>query len=137
MPCTTVDFTSELGVDFSCVDDLAPSLDLVDGRTNLAHGVARRLITQRGTLFYDRDYGTDVRRFLKASGFSATQIGTMVEQEALKEERVKNAFAAVEFDRQTELLSITLRLVDEDGPFTLVVDPANLTIEILNSDVVI
>lgn len=131
------DFTAEHGVDYACVTDLDPSLTLRDTRVTLGESCARRIITPRGGLFYDRDYGNCVRRFLHASGFSANQIARFVEAEILKDERVNAVAADVEFDTQTETLTIRIRVkpvTNEIFDLTLSVD--DLTVELLQEDVV-
>ncbi len=131
----TVDFESALGVDFACIDDIDADLSLVDGKTGLGQACARRITTPRGGLFYDADYGIDVRDFLKQSGFSETQAARIIESEILKDERVDNAVAVVNLNQIDETVTIDIALESEFGPFALTVTVGNLTVELLLSDV--
>ena len=132
-----IDFDSALGVDFSCIDDIDASLSLVDGRTCLGQAVARRITTPRGGLFYDSDYGIDIRDFIKQTGFSETQAARIIESEILKDERVNNVVANVTFNQLAEEVSIIITVTDEQGPFVLTVTVDNLTVELLQSDIAI
>jgi hypothetical protein len=96
----------------------------------LAQAIARRLTTPRGGLFYDSDYGTDIRRWLNAAVQPLGRIGFEVQNEALKDERVKRANATVTIVGGT--LNIDLKLVDADGPFTLTLSVNQLTVDIIN-----
>jgi len=131
----TIDFASELGVDFACVTDLDADLSLVDGQTALLQSCARRITTPRGGLFYDANYGIDVRDFLKQSGFSETQAARIIEQELLKDERMLNAVAAVTLNQIDETVTINIEIESDAGPFTLTITVTNLTVELLASDV--
>ena len=132
------DFDNSTGVDFTCLTDLDASLTLVDTRTVLGESTARRLITPRGGLFYDRDFGGCVRRFLKASGFSPSQIARTVESETEKDERVDSAAAEVTYDEQSETLEIGVRIRPVEGEeFDLTVIVDALSVELLNEDVLV
>ena len=129
-----VDFENSLGVDFSCVDDIDPSLTLVDGRLGLAQSIARRISTPRGMLFYDSDYGSDIRgRISRPTDDKITS--RLVEAEAIKDERIEDVAADVTFAEATETLSIEVTLEDADGPFTLTseISPTGtITVELMN-----
>jgi len=132
------DFNDPLGVDFACIDDLDASLTLVSGNIGLGHSAARRHITPRGGLFYDRDYGNDVRRFLKSSGFSPAQGARIVESETLKDERVRATAAEVDFDLDNGDLLIKERITPIEGQsFDLTLSIDELTVRLLNEDVTI
>lgn len=133
-----IDWNNELGVDFSCLEDLDPSLTLVDGNLALGQSSGRRLITPRGGLFYDRNFGSCVRRFLKAGVTTPTRIGRMCEQEVLKDERVKAVAAEVSWSDQDETLEIGLRITPVAGrTFALTINVDELDVELLYSDVVV
>jgi len=131
-------FDDPLGVDFHCVDDLDPSLTLVQGNTALGQSTARRLITPAGGLFYDRWYGGCVRRFLKSSGVTVAQVSRTVEAETIKDERADSAAAEVTFDDQSDTLEIKERITPVTGKtFVLTVNVDELSIEVLNEDVIV
>ena len=130
-------FDNALGVDFHCIDDLDASLSIKDTRVVLGESVARRLITPRGGLFYDRNYGYDIRRYFKAGGLSRAQLARLVEAEIYKDERVKSAAVGVEWDRQDEALTVDIRLTPVTGQaFQLTITVDDLTVELLSEDVV-
>jgi hypothetical protein len=62
---------TDFGTDISCYPDLDGSFGLVSGFTLIAQDLARRLETPRGGLFYDSNYGTDVRGWVNAAGTPA------------------------------------------------------------------
>lgn len=122
-----------LGHDLSCVMDLDPLMVEVDGRLGLAQSIARRLITPRGGLIDDPNYGFDLRVFLNGdTDGSKRTIAIMaqgIEAECLKDERVQRATATVTFVAGT--LTVGINLVDGQGPFSLVLAISSVTASIL------
>lgn len=106
---------------------------LVSGRTNLGWAIARRLMTPRGGLFYDPDYGFSLVALLSsgAAPQAVLSVGSQIETEALKDERVLEASADLSFDDRTRKLTITLSLTDADGPFVLILAATAVTVELL------
>jgi hypothetical protein len=128
---------ADLGIDISCTDDLDPAFTPVTGTKALAQAMARRLITPRGSLFYDLEYGFDLRAYLNAGitqgdGF-AFRLGAQIEAECLKDERVGTVDAQLSYDPVTEKLTVLLSGVASDGPFRLVLAVSAVTVEILRS----
>jgi hypothetical protein len=128
---------ADLGIDIACTDDIDPAFTPVTGTKALAQALVRRLITPRGLLFYDLEYGLDLRAYLNAGiaqgdGF-AYRLAAQVEAECLKDERVGTVDAAVTFDAQTEKLTVLLQGTASDGPFRLVLAISAVTVEILRS----
>lgn len=121
---------TDYGIDLAGVDDLSPGLTVVSGRLGLIQAIARRLITPRGGLFYDPDYGYDVRQFLSGDVRSTSEIASGVSAEAEKDERVAQASASVSFVGNT--LMISLSITDGAGPFPLVLQVSQVTVAILN-----
>ncbi len=111
--------------------DFASDSAMVTGRQGLAEAIARRLVTTRGTLIDDPDYGFDVRDFVNddidARGLAL--IGAGVEAECLKDERVVHAVAAMSF--LAGVLVIAVSLIDTVGPFRLVLSVSDVTVSIL------
>lgn len=126
---------SNLGSDFHCVDDIDANLSATtSGNRCLAENIARRISAARGSLFYDPNYGTDIRSRLNAAQrveITASQI----EAEALKDERVKDVAASVTFGEAGSAnegtLQVELSLTASDGPFSLVLSVSNVTVQIL------
>ena len=83
------------GVDIDCLLGVGFVFGLASGRQNLANALGRRLITPRGGLFYDPDYGFDVRSYLNIA-LTRTKMGELVsgiEDECRKDPRVQNVVA--------------------------------------------
>jgi len=129
-----------IGSDFSCVTDVTPGLRVVDGRKCLAQAVARRLITERGGLFYDANYGVDTRAWLgKAEAYRGVR--RKIEDQAYQDERIKAASCDAQFTNAREAdsesegdkLSIELDLVDDTGPFSLSLDVSAVTVTLLET----
>jgi hypothetical protein len=117
---------TEYGSDFSVVEDFGATMSVVTGPIVVAQAVARRLQTPRGGLWYDPNYGTDMRQFVNGHA-TAFQIATAIESEALKDERVERASAEVAITQDRVVAVVTLQLAD--GPFTLTVTASELTVE--------
>jgi hypothetical protein len=126
------------GTDIHCVDDIDSTLSLVSGRTCLAEACARRIITPRLGLFYDRDYGYDTRQFLGAAVRPAA-IQQKIDAEIAKDERVFTSGVGVTFidaaeadvDETPDSLEIEIRVTDYEGPFDFTVAIDDLTVELL------
>lgn len=121
------------GQDLSCVDDLDDGMTEVSGRLCLGQAIARRLITPRGGLIDDENYGFNVTGYLNDDVDAATLalIQAGVEGEAVKDERVISATATVTF--LNGALTIVLALTDGEGPFTLVLNISDVTVEVLKA----
>jgi hypothetical protein len=128
------DTNTTLGVDFSCVDDIDPNLTLVSGARCVGEAVARRIGTPRGQLFYDPDYGYDMRGQLHRVP-SPRNAAVMGESEAMKDERVLDCRMGVEWvpygtartDQTAESLSLTVNIQTAAGPFEYTLDIGDLT----------
>jgi phage baseplate assembly protein W len=122
-----------LGTDIGCYPDLDSSGALVSGRTMLAQALARRLTTPRGGLFYDTNYGTDLRLYLNEGMTNEAQsrIKAAVESECLKDERVSACSAEVSFSLQTQLLKVSISVDTKAGPFSLTLAVSSLTVDLL------
>lgn len=105
--------------DVSTYPDLDPTLSLRTGRDMLTEAIIRRLSTPQGGLFYDLDYGTDVRSLLneRIQDRDLRIIEGRVEAEAKKDERIMEADAEVAMEGAK--LTIRLKLLDAAGPFVL------------------
>lgn len=127
---------ADFGTDISAVDDLDRDFTLVSGETTLAQALARRLQTPRGGLFYDPDYGYDVRELLLESLTAAriSQAQAAISAECVKDERVVTATAAITFNAAEESLTIEVEIETADGTFDLVLSVDNVTVELLSPE---
>lgn len=126
----------ESGVDIDCIIDVGRSLTLAGGLRNLGNALARRLVTPRGGLFYDPNYGLDVRAFVNA-GFTAQQLAQVqadIAAEVGKDERVENPQVTVVSNTQTGTMAITIVCELAEGPFQFLVTVNALTVELLRAE---
>lgn len=119
-----------LGTDFRTRPDL--SFELQSGWRNLREAILRRLSTPRGGLFYDADYGYDLREFLNEAATTSTlyQLERMTALELEKDPRILQviASATVVADRHVRL---SIQCETELGPYELIVSVDNLRMEVL------
>lgn len=99
----------------------------------LAEALARRLETPRGGLFYDADYGLDVRAMLNdamtENGLAAIEDAIL--SEILKDDRVENAEVAATFSMEEESLSVRIEVLAGEEPFPLVLKIDDVSAKIL------
>lgn len=120
------------GTDFSCVTDLDAGLSTVSGRTCLLQAIARRLITPPGALLGSPDYGYDCRKWINCTHPRPLGgIASAVAKEARKDERVLAAASNVEFDEDTNTMTIKFELLDADGPFEATISISEVTVELV------
>jgi phage baseplate assembly protein W len=123
---------TDYGRDLWCVEDLNPAMVEVTGNLNLAQACARRLITPRGTLIDDPNYGTDVRDWIN-DDVTQQQIATLqsaIVRELLKDERVLDVQVTVRF-LTAGTLDIVIVLTGGNGPFQLVLSVDAVTVTLL------
>jgi hypothetical protein len=127
---STVDF----GTDFDFLSGLNPAFALVTGYYNLGQALAHRLQTPRGGLFYDLDYGTDIRGYVNMAitGQVASQLVGDIQSECLKDERVQTVTAAQSMNAATSTLTITITGTTSDGPFTFILSVTSATVALLS-----
>lgn len=106
------------GLDTSAIDSEPIEGDLIGDQLALVQACVRRLITPRGALWYNADYGTDVRQFI---GDTAPEgmIESAIVNELLKEEAVSAVTPRVR--RVSGKLEITVQISASDASlsFTL------------------
>lgn len=115
---------------------LDPTFTLISGSQVLRENLARRLQTPRGSIPFAEDYGTDVNLWLSEGMLEddLDELKMAVEQECLKDERVLDAKAAIEFNAQTQELRLDVAVDTEQGPFRLVVSVDKLNMRLLNPE---
>jgi len=108
-------------------------LTLISGYQNLATQLIRRLSTRRGTLFYDPNYGDDIRLFMNSPINNATleQIKYTIKRQCEADPRIDNADVSATYSQSTLTLEVDIALTTFLGPFTLVISVDALTIELL------
>lgn len=128
---------AQAGVDIDCVADVTPQFLLASGIRNLANALLRRLTTPRGGLFYDADYGLDLRDYLNA-GLTDGEIGALagaVGLELEKDERV--AAAEVSLSYAAGSLRIRCRVSTVDlGDMSFLLQVGQVSSSVLDLSVV-
>ena len=122
---------TDFGTDIDCAFGLSPSFQLVTGNTLLAQALMRRLTTPRGGLWYDPNYGFDLRILVGAT-LTNSQLGAlsgMIEVECEKDDRVSSARCALTLanGRMTVAITVTTRT----GAFDLTLGVSDVTVELL------
>jgi len=124
---------SDLGSDFSCFPDMSPTRKVVSGERCLAEHLASRLETPRGGLFYDPDYGTDLRAYVNRSGVTKYQLTQDIQTECQKDERVDSVTVDVTITNTTITAFISVQPENpEIKPFDLTVAVSSLTVDLIN-----
>lgn len=128
------------GVDLSCVTDLAEDLAEVDPTSNhaIAEALIRRLITPRGALPDDPDYGFDLRGLLNR-GVTVAELRAVTGQarnEVRKDDRVLDAKVSAAFTLQNSTLNVSIEVtpadVDDDTfTFTFALTDTTVAIEVI------
>jgi hypothetical protein len=99
----------------------------------LAMSVARRFVVERGALFYDAEYGLDLRQYLN-KGLTRGELFRLrflIQSEAEKDERILSAEATLQFTA-SQTLVVKLECTSSLGPFSLTLSVSSLTVEILS-----
>jgi hypothetical protein len=124
---------SELGIDVACLLDTDPAWSLASGELNLGYALARRLSTPRGGLFYDPNYGFDVRLLLHAAlGDSELSTAAVaIGDECEKDERVQACNVGLSFNQASETLIIDVTVTTAAGPFRLILEVSAVTVAVL------
>jgi phage baseplate assembly protein W len=114
------------GVDLVCVTDVTPELAEVIGQSPyaIAQAIVRRLITPRGGLLDDPDYGLDLRSYVNR-GITLIELARLqdsVRGEVQKDDRVSDARVDLSYDAAAHSLRCTVTITPveiELGTFTL------------------
>lgn len=127
------------GGDFAGVDDLDPNFTYLQNTTTtpnqenlaLAQAIARRLQTPRGALFYDSNYGYDLRDLIGGSTTTSQAIAG-IEDECRKDERIDDAQASINVIGDSWQILITCQS-HLSGPFSFTLQASKLTVSLLTT----
>lgn len=114
--------TSSLGTDISCIDDFDAGMSLVSGTVMLGQALLRRLTTPAGGLWYDAEYGYDVRELVESSHDRASlaRAEARIVAQCRLDERVDAVRARLALVQDS--LRLELDVECAEGPFRLVCD---------------
>ena len=128
----------DYGTDLDCLDDIAENGGEVDGVMCLAQACVRRLITPRGGLIDDPNYGFDVRSIIDQASTKRGQaiIATGVDGEIEKDERVLSSSTAIAVTQigagqYSATLTTVITPAGGDPPFRLVVSVDAVSVTLL------
>jgi hypothetical protein len=124
---------ADFGIDLSATTGLDPAFTLVSGDRILAEAALRRLTTQRGSLFYAPDYGTDVRELLlgKMDVRRLADWRARIEAEIRKDDRISSVRASLVFDPQRATVTVRVAGEGADGPFRFTLAVSAVSVELL------
>lgn len=127
---TVVDYGTDLWLQGS-PPDLSPSLGLVTGRTCLTQALLRRIQSPRGCLFYDLEYGIDIRGWVDGSvkGGNVARKAARLDREYVKDTRVLSSSTTGAFSGG--ILTFTSVIVDGVGPFPFVLAVSSVSVQLL------
>ena len=125
--------TIDYGRDLSCMTDLTSTATEVTGRLLLAESCVRRLQTDQGALIDDPNYGYNIVGEIDndLTDRDIARIASQVDNELMKDERIRLSQTTASYVQKTGILTVSIRLTDHIGPFTLVLAISAVTIDIL------
>jgi phage baseplate assembly protein W len=135
-PALSANALAQFGIDFACVDDITPSFTLAAGLKNLGMALARRFSTPRGGLWYDPEYGLDLRQFVDMD-VSSAEVNNLPKEcaaEARKDERIHDADVRIRFQRRAATMKVTINGLWLDGPYRLVLGVSQLDVKLLEAE---
>lgn len=120
------------GSDFSQLTDFDQDWTFLEGDSEalaLAQAIGRRLQTPRGALFYDPNYGYDLRSLI-GSSVPPTVATIAIQNECQKDERVKSCVADIL--AIGEVWTIQIKCTTEAGAvYTYTVSVTSVSVEFL------
>jgi len=127
---------TDFGTDVSTfVDgDLDPFFRVISGKRVVAEAIVRRWTTPQGALFFDENFGRDVRDLLGQATSPQTlfALKNALVAQAEEDERVAEISVDVSLDVRSRKLLIRGEIATADGPFTLVVSISDLSVDLLS-----
>jgi len=111
-----------------------PFFRVIRGPRVVAEAIVRRWTTPQGALFFDENFGRDVRDLLGQATSPRTlfALKNALVAQAEEDERVREVAVDVSLNIQTRRLFIRGEITTADGPFTLVVAITDLSVELLS-----
>lgn len=106
--------------------DVGADLELDE---SLLTALLDRLQSEKGSLWYDEGYGTDLRKYVGAA-INVRAIENAAEQECLRDERVSNARADMSL-RDDGTFTIRLSIESSEGPFEFTLDVGQVSARVL------
>lgn len=127
---------STLTTDYGTDIRIGKVVGTASGLRNLMDACVRRLSTATGSLFWNPEYGYDVRQVLNSeiSVEILKDLESRIVSQLELDERVSKATCDATFIYPTQKLTIKIFITPfQDKTFTLVISVSKLTIELLNT----
>lgn len=125
------------GRDLYGIEDLDPGLIEVDGSGGdpliVGQALCRRLMTPRGGLVGDPNYGFDLTALI-GDDFTIGQIARFaasINAECQKDQRVQACASTLTYDPNTSILTVVLSVTTAAGPFTFTLQASSVTVKLL------
>lgn len=115
------DATTDLGTDLLWIDDLDPTHRLTSGTALVGQAIYHRLITPRGRLIDDENYGLGLIEHLHKAQtpIQLRALESLIRDEALKDERVERVEVSLT-DLGGGRVDIAMTVECSAGPFKLI-----------------
>lgn len=127
---------STLTTDYGTDCRIGKVVTKVSGLQNLIEALVRRLSTPTGSLFWNPEYGYDVRQVLNSeiSVEILKDLESRIVSQLELDKRVSKATCDATFIYPTQKLTIKIFITPvQDKTFTLVIGVSKLTVELLDS----
>lgn len=123
-----------LGIGIACITSVGPRMTFASEFDCLAQSLARRLITERGSMSWAPNDGTDMREYLNHGNTPANRFAAAraAKDECMKDERVEDCTVDAQFDAPNKALILTVKVLTASGPFELVASVDNIGISDLS-----
>lgn len=127
---------TDFGTDISCdATDLTGTDAMVSGNLIVAQSLVRRIISPRGSVIDDPDYGYDITAQLDSIGDQRSLARTlaMMDAEFRKDERVaySQTVGKLTGPLAGQTLTTTTTIQTADGPFTMTLAISGVTADLL------
>lgn len=126
---------TDYGYDISGSTDITPGLhDIGDGAELMRQVSVRRLLTPLGGLLSAPDEDTiDLRSYVSGAVDISRlyQIRAAISTALLADERISDADIKLEFDRETEVLRVSIAGDGAEGPFELTLSVTDVSFEVI------
>lgn len=131
LPWVPTSVDASYGRCLSLVYDFPDAGGMVSGRLALAQALARRLITTRGTLIDDRDYGYDLSDHLngRLTARDLADASAQIITQFRLDDRVRDAEVSVSY--LGSVLLVAALIFDGEGSFPLTLSVSDITLTIL------
>ena len=129
----------DLGIDWSCEQDIDPFGRTVKGLPTVRQACVRRLSSRLGSLLGDPLYGTDLQVLLGEAGTTRTMAASVtarIRSQLVRDERVLAVLVKrADYSQATKRLDVSLTVTTEEGPFDLVFALTSEGIQIISEGV--